>query len=170
MNRCVLFCAFTVTLALGQPTFGQVLTPPKDSRLVVDNVLKPTPAKVIMNMDRDVYSGTLPTGIYYMELLLSHYVPAHVPLQMVALFHSEGGHMVLNDAAYNRVRHASTGNPWKEKIAALQKAGVSFELCSFTAYTNKWVNSDLLPGVKVDNDVLLRLITLTQDGYVQIHP
>ena len=47
---------------------------------------------------------------------------------------------------------------------------VSFELCSFTAYTNKWVNSDLLPGVKVDNDVLLRLITLTQDGYVQIHP
>jgi hypothetical protein len=32
------------------------------------------------------------------------------------------------------------------------------------------VNPDLLPGVKVDSDVLLRIIDPTQDGYVPIQP
>ncbi len=39
------------------------------------------------------------------------------------------------------------GNPWKAKIAELQKAGVTFELCTYTAYNNGWVNADLLPVV-----------------------
>jgi hypothetical protein len=32
------------------------------------------------------------------------------------------------------------------------------------------VNAELLPGAKVDSDVLLRIIDLTRDGYVQIQP
>ena len=56
------------------------------------------------------------------------------------------------------------------RFIELQKQGVAFELCAFTAYNKRWVNADLLPGVKVDNDVLLRLINLTQDGFVQIQP
>jgi intracellular sulfur oxidation DsrE/DsrF family protein len=93
-----------------------------------------------------------------------------VPLEIVALLHDKGAFMVLSDTAYNRFKHTGTGNPWKAKIAELQKAGISFELCAYTAYNNDWVNADLLPGVKVDSDVLLRLMYLTQDGYVQIQP
>ena len=52
----------------------------------------------------------------------------------------------------------------------MQKTGIAFELCAYTAYNNHWVNADLLPGVKVDSDVLIRLINLTQEGYVQIQP
>lgn len=159
-----------VTLGLGNPAAGQVVNPPKNTGLVIDNAVAPRPAKVVMNMDHDAFSGKLPTGLYYMELILSNYKGSNVPLEIVALFHDKAAYMLLNDAAYNRFRHTNTGNPYKQEIADLQKAGIPFELCAYTAYNNKWVNADLLPGVKVDSDVLLRLMYLTQDGYVQIQP
>ncbi|MBS0640801.1 MAG: DsrE family protein [Proteobacteria bacterium] len=155
---------------LAGPAAAQYVTPPKDSGLTIDNVVPTRPAKVVMNMDHNAISGRVPTGIYYMQLIVTEYRANNTPLDMVAIFHDAGGYMVLNDAAYNRYKHARTGNPWKAAIAALQKQGVAFELCAFTAYNKRWVNADLLPGVKVDNDVLLRLINLTQDGFVQIQP
>jgi uncharacterized protein len=158
-----------LALAMGA-AHAQVVTPPKDSGLVIDNVITPRPAKIVMNMDHDAISGALPTGLYYIELFRANYRGSDAPLQIVALFHDKGGYMVLGDAAYNRFRHTRTGNPWKAKIAELQQAGIAFELCAYTAYNNKWVNADLLPGVKVDSDALLRLVNLTQDGYVQIQP
>jgi len=155
---------------LAPPAFGQVVTPPERSGVVIDNVVPLRATKVVMNMDHDAMSGSLPTGLYYMELILSHFAGSSLPLAMTALFHDHGAYLVLDDAAYDRVRHTTTGNPWKTRVAALQRAGVLFEICSFSMYNNGWVNADLLPGVKVDNDVLLRLIDLTQDGYVQIQP
>ena len=157
-------------LAAQNPAAAQVVDRPKKTGLVIDNALAPRPANVVMNMDHDAFSGTLPTGLYYMELILSNYKGSNVPLQIVSLFHDKAAYMLLNDAAYNRFRHTNTGNPYKQKIADLQKAGIPFELCAYTAYNNQWVNADLLPGVKVDSDVLLRLMYLTQDGYVQIQP
>ena len=166
----LVLCAVLASLCFGKPTLGQVVTPPKGTGLVIDNALPLRPAKVMINMDHDAFSGKLPTGLYYMELILANYKGSDVPLQMVALLHDKSAYMVLNDAAYDRFKHTSTGNPWKEKIAELQKIGIPFELCAYTAYNNKWVNADLLPGVKVDSDVLLRIMYLTQDGYVQIQP
>jgi intracellular sulfur oxidation DsrE/DsrF family protein len=166
----LVLCAVLASLCLGKPTLGQVVTPPKGTGLVIDNALQLRPAKVMMNMDHDAFSGDLPTGLYYMELILANYKGSNIPLQMVALLHDKGAYLVLNDAAYDRFKHTNTGNPWKEKIAELQKVGIPFELCAYTAYNNKWVNADLLPGVKVDSDVLLRIMYLTQDSYVQIQP
>ena len=166
----LLSCAVIASVGSMRSTLGQFVIAPKGTGLVIDNVVEPPAAKVVMNMDHDALSDKLPTGLYYMELILSHYGRTESGVQMVALFHDKGGYMILNDDAFNRFRHTGTGNPWKAKIADLQKAGVAFELCSFTAYNNGWVNADLLPGVKVDNDVLLRLISLSQQGYVQIQP
>ena len=157
-------------LLAAEPAAAQYVTPPKDTGLVIDTVVPTRPAKVLMNMDHNALSGKVPTGVYYMQLLVNEYGTAKTPLEMVAVFHDAGGYMVLDDAAYNRFRHVRTGNPWKAAVAALQQQGVSFELCAFTAFNNRWVNADLLPGVKVDSDVLLRLIDLTQQGYVQIQP
>jgi intracellular sulfur oxidation DsrE/DsrF family protein len=152
------------------PAAALYVTPPKNSGVVIDNVLPTRAAKVLMNMEHDAISGGVPTGVYYMQLITTEYAANKTPLEMVAIFHDAGGYMVLNDAAYNRFKHVRTGNPWKAAIAALQRQGVSFELCAFTAFNNRWVNADLLPGVKVDNDVLLRIINLVQEGYVQIQP
>ncbi len=167
--RLVIGAAIAV-LALSHAALSQVVNPPKGSGLVIDNTLQLRPAKVVMNLDHDAFSGKLPSGLYYMELILANYKGSNVSLEIMALFHDKGAFMVLDDAAYNRFKHTHTGNPWKAKLAELQKAGISFELCAYTAYNNNRVNANLLPGVKVDSDVLLRLMYLTQDGYVQIQP
>ena len=106
LNRFALvLCAALGSLCLANPTLSQVVTPPKGTGLVIDNALQLRPAKVMMNMDHDAFSGDLPTGLYYMELILANYNGSNVPLQMVALFHDKGAYMVLNDAAYNRFKH-----------------------------------------------------------------
>jgi len=64
----------------------------------------------------------------------------------------------------------STGNPYKELIAELLKQGVQVEECSVSMRAHNWVNEDLLPGVKVNTGAVIRLIQLTQEGYVQLQP
>ena len=48
------------------------------------------------------------------------------------------------------------------------KKGVQVELCGATAKAYYWGNDDLLPGVKVNNDAMVRLAQLGLEGYVQI--
>ena len=108
---------------------------------MIDNALQLRPAKVMLNMDHDAFSGKLPTGLYYMELILSNYKGSDVPIQMVALFHDKGAYMVLNDAAYNGLKHTNTGNPWKAKIAELQKAASR----SSSAHTPPTTTSGSMP-------------------------
>jgi hypothetical protein len=142
MLRCnrlgLIIGAAVMVLALSQAALCQVVNPPKGNGLVIDNALQLRPAKVVMNLDHDAFSGKLPTGLYYMELILANYKGSNVPLEIVALFHDKGAFMVLSDAAYDRFKHTHTGNPWKAKIAELQKAGISFELCAYTAYNKGW--------------------------------
>lgn len=76
------------------------------------------------------------------------------------------GYMLLNDAAYNKVRKTEKGNPYKEVIADLQKAGVSMEECGQTARNNNWTNADFLPNVGAN----LRITQLVQEGHVQLQP
>jgi len=89
---------------------------------------------------------------------------------MVAIFHGAAGYMLLNDAAYGRVRNWSPGNPYKAQIAELIKAGVEIEECAETMRLNRWGNADLLPGVKVTTGANMRIIQLVQDGFVQLQP
>ena len=78
--------------------------------------------------------------------------------------------MVLNDAAYNKVRETEGGNPHKVQIAELQLVGVVFEECGQTAKSNGWTNADFLPGVKVNSGANLRLTELSQNGFTQLQP
>ena len=78
--------------------------------------------------------------------------------------------MLLNDAAYDRARKTTGGNPYKAMIAELQRMGIRFEECGETAHLNGWTNADLLPGVQVNSGAILRFIQLGQQGFVQIHP
>lgn len=74
--------------------------------------------------------------------------------------------MTLNDEIYNIERSIATGNPYKKLIADLIQRDVQVELCGAKAHN--WVNTDLLPEIKVTTDAMARLIQLVQDGYVKI--
>jgi hypothetical protein len=41
--------------------------------------------------------------------------------------------------------------------------GVQIELCGATALVNHWINKDLLPGVKVNTNAMVRVTQLEQE-------
>jgi intracellular sulfur oxidation DsrE/DsrF family protein len=127
-------------------------------------------ANVVFNMDHLAFAGDLPVGINYMHLLANRFKELGTKGQIIGVFHGDAAYMTLNDKAYNAYRNVSTGNPYKGPIAELVKQGVQIEECAVSMKNHKWVNEDLLPGVKVNTGAVGRLIQLTQEGYVQLHP
>jgi intracellular sulfur oxidation DsrE/DsrF family protein len=127
-------------------------------------------AKVVFNMDHAVFVGDMPVGLNFMRLMLGRFHEMGTQATIVGVFHGEAAYMALNDEAYNTSRGVTTGNPYKELIAGLQKQGVGMEVCVVSMRVNHWTNRDLLPGVKVDGGGVLRIVQLVQEGYVQIQP
>jgi hypothetical protein len=46
---------------------------------------------------------------------------------------------------------------------------VQLELCGATATANHWGNANLLPGVKVNFNAMVRLTQLEQQGFAMIY-
>jgi intracellular sulfur oxidation DsrE/DsrF family protein len=88
--------------------------------------------------------------------------------EIIAVFHTNAGHVTLHDTAYNTGRNIATGNPYKNLIAELQKRGVKIELCGATAKAHGWGNEDLLPDIKINTDAMARTTQLVQQGFVKI--
>lgn len=127
-------------------------------------------AKVVFNMDHAAFNGDTPVGLKHMTLVLKRFQQPGNTLSMVGVFHGDGGYMLLNDEAYDRVRKTSTGNPYKNTVADLIKQGVQIEECGVTMKANNWGNENLLPGVKVNAGAIGRIVQLVQESYVMIQP
>ncbi len=168
MNRLML-SAILLCLGFAQaaPVRAADATP---DQIQIDVPVSLKASKVVFNMDHPTFAGDQSIGLMYMSLMLKNYAAAKVSVQIIAVYHSMAGYMLLNDEAYNKARKTTRGNPYKDEIAALQKQGVQFEECGQTARSNGWVNANLLPGVKVDTGGNLRLVQLVQEGYVQLQP
>jgi intracellular sulfur oxidation DsrE/DsrF family protein len=136
--------------------------------LHIDIPVKLERADVVFNVDHLALLGDMPFAIAHMDLLAKHLLDWNSPGRIVAVFHSDAGHVTLDDRKYNAGRNVTTGNPYKAQIAALMKQGVQIELCGSTAKAHSWVNADLIPGVKVDTDAIVSVTELMQKGYVQI--
>jgi intracellular sulfur oxidation DsrE/DsrF family protein len=125
-------------------------------------------ANVAFNIDRLALNGDMPIPLGHLELLVHDYRELHTNGRIIAIFHTDAGHVTLNDRAYNAARHVTTGNPYRGLLASLMQKGVQVELCGATARANNWGSEDLLPGVKVNTDAMVRLTQLGLEGYVQI--
>jgi intracellular sulfur oxidation DsrE/DsrF family protein len=127
-------------------------------------------AKVVFNMDHPAFVGDASIGLTYMKLMTQNFDRSKTQWTIKAVFHGAMGYMLLNDAAYNKVRKSDKGNPFKEVIADLQNSGIELEECGQTARSNNWTNADLLPNIKVNAGANLRITQLVQEGYVQLQP
>ena len=114
------------------------------------------------------FEGDLPATIFHLQLISNDIQEWRAEAQVIAVFHTNAGHVTLHDAAYNKERMVNTGNPYKDLIADLMKRGVQVELCGATATVHHWGNADLLGGIKVNTDAMARMSQLTQEGFVQI--
>lgn len=167
LAQSVMAAALVVSASWTNPASAQVLD---TSALHIDVPVKLKDSRVVFNMDHVAFNGDQSIGLMYMQLMLKNYMADGAKLDLVAVFHGAIGYLLLDDAAYNKARKVSWGNPYKKQILELQRQGVKFEECGQTARNNGWVNADLVPGVLINSGANLRLVQLQQDGFIEIHP
>ena len=150
--------------------------------LHIDVPVRLETGNVVFDMGNLVMStGDMPFLLGDLNLLASDYREWGTKGKIVAVFHGDAAYLVLNDSAYNADRrllnnesynagqHVKTGNPYAELIVGLMNQGVQIELCGATAKANHWGNADLIPGVKVDTNAMVRVTQLEQQGYTLIY-
>jgi intracellular sulfur oxidation DsrE/DsrF family protein len=136
--------------------------------LHIDIPVKLAEVKVVFSVGALAFEGDLPASIFHLQLIDNDIADWNAKAQVIAVFHTNAGHVTLNDSAYNAERNVATGNPYRKLTADLMKRGVQFELCGATAKVHKWGNADVLPGVKVNTDAMARTTQLVQEGFVKI--
>ena len=136
--------------------------------LHIDILVKLSDVKMVFSIDALAFEGDLPASIFHLQLIENDIADWNAKSEVIAVFHTNAGHVTLHDSAYNADRNIATGNPYKELISELQKRGVQVELCGATAKVHNWGNADLLPGIKVNTDAMARTTQLVQEGFVKI--
>jgi intracellular sulfur oxidation DsrE/DsrF family protein len=136
--------------------------------LHIDIPVKLSDVKMVFSIDALAFEGDLPASIFHLQLIENDIADWNAKSEVIAVFHTNAGHVTLHDSAYNADRNIATGNPYKELISELQKRGVQVELCGATAKVHNWGNADLLPGIKVNTDAMARTTQLVQEGFVKI--
>ena len=136
--------------------------------LHIDIPVKLSDVKMVFSIDALAFEGDLPASIFHLQLIENDIADWNAKSEVIAVFHTNAGHVTLHDSAYNADRNIATGNPYKELISELQKRGLQVELCGATAKVHNWGNADLLPGIKVNTDAMARTTQLVQQGFVKI--
>lgn len=127
-----------------------------------------TELKLVFSISALAFEGDLPASLFHLQLVVDDVADWGAKSDLVAVFHTNAGHVMLHDKAYDGNRNITTGNPYKGLVADLVKRGVRVELCGATAKAHGWVNADLLPDIKVNTDAMARTAQLVQQGFVKI--
>jgi len=90
--------------------------------------------------------------------------------KMVAVGYAGGGRWLLTNEAYNRTYGVTTGNPTAALTTSLIERGVSVYMCQNTMRGNKWVTTDLIPGVKMVPSGAVAVLDYQNEGYDYINP
>ena len=155
----VSFCCVSPVLA--QDNAGPAL------RIDVPTKLEKT--NVAIDFGHAVLNGDMPFALGDIKFLTEDARAWNAKGAIVVIFHGDAAYLVLNDESYNINRHVTTGNPYKKLLVAFMDQGVQLELCGATAKANHWGNANLLPGIKVNVNAMVRLTQLEQDGYTMIY-
>ncbi len=136
--------------------------------LHIDIPVKLAEVKAAFSIGDLMFEGDLPASIFHLQLIENDIADWSAKAQVIAVFHTNAGHVTLSDDAYNAERNIATGNPYKGLVADLMKRGVKIELCGATAKMHNWGNADLLPGIKVNTNAIARATQLVQEGFVKL--
>jgi intracellular sulfur oxidation DsrE/DsrF family protein len=136
--------------------------------LHIDIPVKLANVNTVFSIGALAFEGDLPASIFHLQLIENDIGDWNARSEVIAVFHTNAGHVTLNDRAYNAERNIATGNPYKQLVTDLMKRGVHIELCGATAKVHNWGNADLLPDIKVNTDAMARTTQLVQEGFVKI--
>jgi intracellular sulfur oxidation DsrE/DsrF family protein len=137
--------------------------------LRIDVPTKLDKAHVVVDVGHLVLNGDMPFVLGDVNLLSDNLHEWNADGNIIMIFHGDAAQLVLADNSYDANRHVQTGNPYKKLMLELMAKGVHIELCGATAKGNHWGNSDLLPGVTVNLNAMVRITQLEQSGYTLIY-
>jgi intracellular sulfur oxidation DsrE/DsrF family protein len=139
------------------------------SELRIDVPVELSEVKVVFSVASLTFEGDMPAVLFHAGIVVTDAAAWKVqPDVVVVVFHTNAGHVTLDDQTYNTNRHVATGNPYKAVIEGLIARGAQIELCGATARAMGWGNADLIPGIKVNRNAMARLTQLVQQGFVKI--
>jgi len=142
--------------------------PSQDQQLHIDIPVQLDEVKVAFSVASLTFEGDMPAVLFHTGIVLKDAAQWQVQADVVVVFHTNAGHVTLDDATYNANRHVAIGNPYKSVVVDLMEKGAQVELCGATAAANGWGNADLIPGITVNRNAMARLTQLVQQGYVKI--
>jgi intracellular sulfur oxidation DsrE/DsrF family protein len=151
--------------ALAQDHSGTTAAP----SLHIDIPTRLEKANVVIDFGHAVFAGDMPFALGDINLLASDVRDWSANGQIVVIFHGDAAYLTLNDDSYDANRHVTTGNPYKQILNEIMTKGVQLELCGATAKGNHWGNANLLPGIKVNVNAMVRVTELEQEGYTMIY-
>ena len=134
----------------------------------IDIPVKLKEVKAVFSIANLSFEGDLAASLFHMGLIVDDVADWNAKSEIIAVFHTNAGHVTLHDAAYNQDRNITTGNPYKGLVADLVKRGVKIELCGATAKAHNYGNEDLFPDIKINTDAMSRTIQLVQKGFVKL--
>src|SRR5215469_18744281 len=120
----------------------------------IDIPVKLKEVKTVFSIAALAFEGDLPASIFHLQLIENDIADWKAKSEVIAVFHTNPGHVTLSDRAYNTDRNIVTGNPYRNLVSDLMRRGVSVELCGATAKAHGWGNADLLPGIRVNTDAM----------------
>lgn len=138
------------------------------NELRIDVPVELDEVKVVFSVASLTFEGDMPAVLFHAGIVVADAAAWNVEPDVVVVFHTNAGHVTLDDQTYNTNRHVATGNPYKQVIADLLAKGAHIELCGATARAMGWGNADLIAGVKVNRNAMARLTQLVQRGFVKI--
>lgn len=141
---------------------------PQGKTLHIDIPVKMDDVKIVFSVASLSFEGDLPAALFHMALIVDDIADWKAKSEVVAVFHTNAGHVILHDRPYNKDRNISTGNPYRKLVTDLMEKGVQVELCGATAKVHGWGNADTLPGIKINTDAMARTTQLVQKGFVKI--
>ena len=101
----------------------------REKPLRIDIPVRLTELRVAFGIADLAFEGDLPASIFHLQLIANNIADWKAKAQVIAVFHTNAGHVTLHDQAYNAERKVATGNPYKELVFGLMKRGVAIELC-----------------------------------------
>ena len=139
-----------------------------ESPLTIDIPVALQQVKSVHSIGGLAFEGDLPASLFHLQLITGDISDWRAQSEVIAVFHTNAGHVTLHDRSYDAARNIATGNPYRDLVFGLMNSGVKVELCGATAKANGWGTADLLPGVKINTDAMARTIQLVQQGFVKI--
>ena len=84
--------------------------------LHIDIPVKLADVKVVFSVGALAFEGDLPASMFHLQLIENDIADWNAKSQVVAVFHTNAGHVTLHDIAYNADRNIATGNPTRSSL------------------------------------------------------